>query len=78
MSAASFRPAHGGYPTPRIPDEHAAWAEFAAGDRRCHFCGLPCLPEDHPATSKDRKHYAHFTCWYDDCLPTRLSRSTRE
>jgi len=58
-------------------DPEQAWAEFADGDRICYFCHLPILPEDHPATSKDGGHYAHFTCWYDGSAmpPARFERT---
>lgn len=58
--------------------EDEPWADFAAGDRRCHGCGLICLPEDHPVTSRDGGHYKHFTCWYDDVIPARLTDAGRE
>jgi len=52
--------------------ERKTWGAFTYGDRLCSFCGHPCLPQDHPATSKDGKRYMHFTCWYDEVPPARL------
>jgi hypothetical protein len=61
------------------PFERKTWGAFAYGDRLCSFCGLPCLPQDHPATSQDGEHYAHFTCWYDGgpVPPSRFQGASR-